>query len=363
MSLLDSVQFGPILFKKNYMELPPAGRRGSFLLVALLLLISVLLEQYWLVRLFPWLSDLGGVQPMIVFLDIPLRLPMIDWIPVGILFLFFYLVVVSPELTRQRQYWQQHPALYSSPSPVTSLGQKGWAVFTGWWLMLICLASGGGLYYLVEDQLPKQVRNGIDSFGIRADISIPWPGESIIHLRGGMIMLITFLIGGRFFLRRTRLPQPVFIPAPDSASAMAQTGHKMFQPYSAPATAKTSRKMPQPYSSSAMSQPDSTEAETMPPRIVMRPARPKPQPTLAASQPPQTKTRSSRTMTQPPSTVTQTPRTETQPSRTVTQPPRTVKQPPRTVRQTVSQPYIQLPPEPTPAMVRPCIVSGVLEPR
>ncbi|HMI63396.1 MAG TPA: hypothetical protein VK518_20915 [Puia sp.] len=306
------------------MELPPAGRRGSFLLVALLLLISVLLEQYWLVRLFPWLGDLGGVQPMIVFLDIPLRLPVIDWIPVGILFLFFYLVAVSPELSRQRQYWQQHPTLHSSPSPVTSLGQKGWAVFTGWWLMLICLASGGGLYYLVEDQLPKQIRNGIESFGIRADLSIPWPGESIIHLHGGMIMLITFLIGARFFLRRTRLPQPVFIPAPNSSSATAQTAHKVPQPSPA-------------------------EAVTMPSRIVMRPARPKPQPILATSQSSQTKSRSSRTVTQLP--------------RTVTQPPRTVTQPPRTVKQPALQPYTQLPPEPTPAaMVRPCIVSGVLEP-
>ena len=339
------------------MELPPAGRRGSFLLVALLLLIAILLEQYWLVRLFPWLSDLGGVQPMIVFLDIPLRLPVIDWIPVGILFLFFYLVVVSPELSRQRQYWQQHPTLHSSPPPVTSLGQKGWSVFTGWWFMLICLASGGGLYYLVEDQLPKQIRNGIESFGIRADLSIPWPGESIIHLHGGMIMLITFLIGARFFLRRTRLPQPVFIPAPNSASATAQTAHKMPQPSPASATAQTGRKMPQPYSASvitqsnsasAMSQPDPAEAETMPPRIVMRPARPKPQPILATSQSTQTKSRSSRTVTQLP--------------RTVTQPPRTVTQPPRTVKQPALQPYIQLPPEPTPAMVRPCIVSGVLEP-
>ena len=326
MSLLDPVQFGPDSFKKNfYMELPPAGRRGSFLLVALLLLISVLLEQYWLVRLFPWLSDLGGVQPMIVFLDIPLRLPMIDCIPVGILFLFFYLVVISPELSRQRQYWQQHTALHSSPSPVTSLGQKGWAVFTGWWLMLICLAAGGGLYYLVEDQLPKQVRNGIDSFGIRADLSIPWPGESTIHLHGGMIMLITFLIGGRFFLRRTQLPQPVFIPAPGSASV-------------------TTRPRP----ASVMTQSDPTEPDTMPSRIVMRPARPKPQPTLVASQSTQAKSRSPRTVTPPHQTTSQPTFTKSQTTRTTTQP--------------APQPYIQLPPEPTPAMVRPCIVSGVLEP-
>jgi hypothetical protein len=319
------------------MELPPAGRRGSFLLVALLLLISILLEQYLLVRLLPWLSDLGGVQPMIVFLDIPLRLPVIDWIPVGILFLFFYLVVIAPELSRHRQYWQQHTSLHSSPPPITSLGQKGWAVFTGWWLMLICMAAGGGLYYLVEDQLPKQVRNGIDSFGIRADISIPWPGEDIIHLHGGMIMLISFLIGGRFFLRRTQLPQPVFISAPGSTPAMPQLNPRMHQ---------SNPGMSQP--NARMSQSDPAETETMPSRIVMRPARPKQQPILATSQPAQTKSRSSSTVAQPPQTMTQAPRTATQPPRTAAQP--------------APQPYIQLPPKPTPAMVRPCVVTGVLEP-
>lgn len=351
------------------MELPPAGRRGSFLLVALLLLIAVLLEQYWLVRLFPWLSDLGGVQPSIVFLDIPLRLPVIDWIPVGVLFLFFYLVVVSPELSRQRQYWQQHTALHSSPSPVTSLGQKGWAVFAGWWLMLICLAAGGGLYYLVEDQLPKQVRNGIDSFGIRADISVPWPGEGIIHLHGGMIMLIAFLIGGRFFLRRTRLPQPVFIPAPATsipapASAMAQTGHTTAQTghtiaqtghmmaQTGHTIAQTGRKMPQPYSASAMpqpkprsasvpTQPAPDEVETMPSRIVMRPARPKPQPILVTSE-------SDRPSPQPAGPMPRSARSKTPPLQTTIPP--------------AHQPYIQLPSKPTPAMVRPCVVKGVLEP-
>jgi hypothetical protein len=196
------------------MELPPAGRRGSFLLVAPLLLISILLEQYWIVRLLPWLSDLGGVQPMIIFLDIPLRLPVIDWIPVGILFVFFYLVVITPELSRHRPSHQG--SSYQGPSPAKLLRQKGWAVLTGWWLMLLCLAAGGGLYYLLEDQLPKQVRNGIDSFGIRADISIPYPGEGIVHLHGGMIMLIALLIGGRLFLRRAQLPMPA---QPDASPA------------------------------------------------------------------------------------------------------------------------------------------------
>jgi len=66
-----------------------AGRRRSFLLAVLILLLSMLLEQYWLVRLFPWMGGLGSIRPMIVFLDIPLDLPLVDPIPVGILFSFF----------------------------------------------------------------------------------------------------------------------------------------------------------------------------------------------------------------------------------------------------------------------------------
>ena len=205
----------------------PAGRRGSFLLVAPLLLISILLEQYCIVRFFPWVGDCGGIQPMIIFLDIPLRLPVIDWIPVGVLFIFLYLVVVTPELSRHRAF------------RAGLLWEKGWAVLAGWWVMLLCLVAAGGLYYLVEDQLPKQVRNGIDSFGIRADIAIPFR-EGLVHLHGGMIMLIALLIGGRFFLRRTALPAVVAIsePAPMPMPIAAPIRTPIPPPEPAPATVR-----------------------------------------------------------------------------------------------------------------------------
>jgi len=173
------------------------GRKGSFLLVTFLLVIAILLEQFWLSRLLPWLGELGRVQPMIVFLDIPLRLPVIDWIPVGAIFIILYLVVVSPELPRSHRG--------------TILWNKGWSLFAGWWLLLLCIAAAGGLYYLVEDRLPRQVQNGIDSFGFRADIAVPLR-EDPIHLHGGVILLIALLIGGRAFLLRTHLPRPEHLP-------------------------------------------------------------------------------------------------------------------------------------------------------
>ena len=178
------------------------GRKGSFLLVTFLLLIAILLEQFWLSRFLPaWLGESGRVQPMIVFLDIPLRLPVIDWIPVGALFIILYLVAVSHDIPR--------------PHRGTILWNKGWALFAGWWILLLCIVAAGGLYYLVEDRLPRQVRNGIDSFGFRADIAIPFR-EDPIQLHGGMIMLIALLIGGRAFLVCARLPKPVQIPVDTS---------------------------------------------------------------------------------------------------------------------------------------------------
>jgi hypothetical protein len=195
------------------------GRKGSFLLVTFLLLIAILLEQFWLSHFLPaWLGESGRVQPMIVFLDIPLRLPVIDWIPVGALFIILYLVVVSPEIP--------------SPHRGTVIWNKGWALFAGWWILLLCMAAAGGLYYLVEDQLPRQVRNGIDSFGFRADIAVPFR-EDPIHLHGGMIMLIALLIGGRAFLICARLPKreqiPVDISIPETIS-LIQPAESLKQP-------------------------------------------------------------------------------------------------------------------------------------
>ena len=184
------------------------GRKGSFLLVTFLLLIAILLEQLGISRLLPWLGELGRVQPMVVFLDIPLRLPVIDWIPTGIIFIILYLVVVGPGIPR--------------PHRGTVIWNKGWSLFAGWWLLLLYIAAGGGLYYLIEDQLPRQVKNGIDSFGFRADIAIPFR-EDPIHLHGGMIMLVALLIGGRSFFLRTHLPRPPHIPVTTNQQPQLKT--------------------------------------------------------------------------------------------------------------------------------------------
>jgi hypothetical protein len=159
----------------------PSGRRGTFLLVAILLLISILLEQ-WIALLCPFLGEMGSIRPMIVFLDIPVRSPVvIDWVPVGFIFILFYSLVVR----------SRRPSL--------------WGLFSRWWLLLGCMLAGGGIYYLLEEYLSRQVKNGIDSFGIRADIVLPYPFEGEVHLQGSMIMLVFCIIGWRLLVKKAVL--------------------------------------------------------------------------------------------------------------------------------------------------------------
>ena len=183
----------------------PAGRRGSFLLVATLLLISIGLEQCCIVPFVPWLSDLGGVQPMFVFLDIPVRAPVpIDWLPVGLIFIFFYSLVYLPR------------RVHRDAAMKREMQRKLWGLLGRWLFLLVCILAAGGLFYELSDYLPKQVRNGIDSFGIRADLVLPYPSDERVHLQGSMIMLVFCIIGWRLLVKKAEMPRqsPQPIPQP-----------------------------------------------------------------------------------------------------------------------------------------------------
>lgn len=159
--------------------------------VAVSLLLSIVLDNFWIASQLPGISGLAGINPIIVFLDIPVHLPFtIDILPVSGLFCLFYPIILFayPSLNKQ--------------SPPKNPGRRLCAVFAGLSAILCCLLAGGWAYYLIEDHLPRQVRNGINSFGINADIYIPYPGHEIIHLRGSMILLLCFYLGMRIFLRK-----------------------------------------------------------------------------------------------------------------------------------------------------------------
>ncbi|HET6255084.1 MAG TPA: hypothetical protein VFE32_13465 [Puia sp.] len=169
----------------------PSARQGTFFLVVVLLLVSILLEQA-IAALCPWLSQLGGVRPMIVFLDIPLEAPLnIDWLPVGFIFIIFYSIVGGKGTFR-----------------------RGWAILGRWWLLLIFLLIGGGIYSGLSGFLPKTIRNGIQSFGMRADLTLPYPSGETVHLQGSMIMLVFFILGWRLLINKAAPPAVATPPPP-----------------------------------------------------------------------------------------------------------------------------------------------------
>jgi hypothetical protein len=184
----------------------PSARRGTFLLVVILLLISILLEQA-IAGLFPLLSQLGGVRPMIVFLDIPLETPVtIDWLPVGFIFILFYSIVSIP-----RGKGAGDPT--GGDNGGSTFG-RAWAILGRWWLLLIFLLIGGGIYYGLSGFLPKAIRNGIDSFGMRADLILPYPSDETVHLQGSMIILVFFILGWRLLINKAVSPPPPPPPIP-----------------------------------------------------------------------------------------------------------------------------------------------------
>lgn len=152
------------------------GRRRPMLIVLVLLVISILLDRSLIAWLCPWVSALGGISLMVVFLDIPMALPMIDPLPVAVLFSLFY--SIAPAGDRLSRFW-------------------GGVIVLACWML-----AGGLIYHFTQDLLPRQVRNGIDSFGIHADINTPFEEYGTLHLRGGFILLLCFIIGGRTLVKR-----------------------------------------------------------------------------------------------------------------------------------------------------------------
>jgi hypothetical protein len=147
------------------------------------------------------MPSLGGTSLMIVFLDIPVALPLIDPLPVAVLFSLFYSMM---------------PARQAGPEEGRLSSIWGGVIILACWM-----AAGALLYHFIEGFLPREVRNGIDSFGINADINTPFTEYSILHLRGGFILFACFILGGRILVKRINraaIAHPV--PAPPEPEPM-----------------------------------------------------------------------------------------------------------------------------------------------
>jgi hypothetical protein len=169
---------------------PHTGQRRSFRIVCAILLVSMLLDRYLVSQKAPGLSGLLGFTPMVVFLDIPVDLPFtFGLLPVLTLFILFYTVFYFP---------------YQSPDKTLAwewLRRRLWRVITALSVIPFFVLSGGLLYSLAHDSLPRHLRNAIESFGLNADLYSPFPGHELIHFRGSMVMLL-FFFPGLYICRR-----------------------------------------------------------------------------------------------------------------------------------------------------------------
>ena len=169
-----------------------SGQRRPTVMLLVLLAIAILLDRYLITDLLPWAPGLAGVNPMLVFLDIPVPLPvMIDLPVIGLFFFFYWILLLS------------YPSRYGGATRQGSR-KRLWRLFTGLFAIFLCMVAGGGIFALCSGLMPREVRNGIDSFGIQLDLYTPIPDHELIHLRGGMILLVCLLIGIRIFSRRLR---------------------------------------------------------------------------------------------------------------------------------------------------------------
>lgn len=170
------------------MAIPTRGKKDrpfpALVIASLLFLACLFPGQHLISNLLPGISGRATVNPGLIIFDIPVHLPVaIDLILVPALFFLVYAVVIL---------------LYPSRRSVTTWREtipRLGAALAGSFIFLFAAASGGFISYLVQDRLPKNVRNGIDSLGITADISLPFSAFKTMHLPGNIITLIGLIIG------------------------------------------------------------------------------------------------------------------------------------------------------------------------
>jgi len=173
-----------------------SGQQRRFPAVAIMIVLFALCifpGQFLITKQFPSIAGPVQINPSLVFLDIPIHLPVaIDLVLVaGMFFLIYPLVILFYPLRPGILSWRQ------------SL-QRIRAAFTGLFVLLCCMLLGGGIYYLAQDHLPAQVKTGINSLGLIADIHLAYPGQETIYLRGSLVLLVCFIIGLIICIRKIK---------------------------------------------------------------------------------------------------------------------------------------------------------------
>jgi hypothetical protein len=154
-------------------------RQRSFpaiFIAILLLMVCVFPLQGWLTSWFPQISGRATLEPSLTIFDIPIRLPFpIDLILVPALFILLYSITIL---------------IFS-----TGLAKRLAAVFMSIITILLCIAAGGLISWLIHNHLPDQIREGMRSLAVNAELHLPGIGYPNIHMPGDTLTLLGLIIG------------------------------------------------------------------------------------------------------------------------------------------------------------------------
>lgn len=163
-------------------------RFPAMAIVAVLFILCVVPGQSYIAKQFPAISGLVQLNPILVFLDIPVQLPVaIDLVLAPALFLVSYALVI----------------LFYPAGPRRVLYRLR-SAFAGFFALLCCMLVGGLIYFFIQDHLTTRVLNGINTLGLNMDIHLPFPGYDTVTLRGSMILFFSFMIGLWICIRKIR---------------------------------------------------------------------------------------------------------------------------------------------------------------
>ena len=132
--------------------------------------------QGWLTSWFPQISGRATLEPSLTIFEIPIHSAFpIDLIFVPGLFLILYSTVVL---------------IFKA-----NLLKRLAAVFFSTITILSCIAAGAIISWLLRDQLPDQIRKGMRSLAVNAELHLPGASQPNIHLPGDTLSLLGLIVG------------------------------------------------------------------------------------------------------------------------------------------------------------------------
>jgi len=176
----------------------PVVPKRSFRAVLVLLLLSILVDQCCIAKLAPWSSNLIGINFIPVVLGIPVNLELtLGLFPILVVFAGLYSLWLAAERRKAEVSFSHYRVRI-----------KFWKVLVGILAIPCSMLLGGILYNLVHDYLPKDLRNGIESIGLNADVYVLGRGGEAMHLNGSLVLLGCLFAGIYIFRKKAGAMEP-----------------------------------------------------------------------------------------------------------------------------------------------------------